>query len=264
MDRIRHNQLVLYQFNSLRYRQEISHAIFTRRGGVSKPPYDSLNVGSTVGDDVDRVKANQQIMSGFFGVDSDSVCTTWQVHGSHVICAHRKAPDDNLPRADGIITNEPHLPLVMRFADCIPLVLYDPVQHVIGLAHAGWRGTVAGIGQATVRKMSKAYGVRPRDIIAGIGPGIGPCCYEVGPEVVLQVRATYLDYRDLVIPPPNGNGHGSHLDLWRANRLALEAVGVRQIETANLCTACLTDEFYSHRAESGKTGRFGVMIMLNN
>jgi hypothetical protein len=164
------------------------------------------------------------------------------------------------PQADGIITDAHDVPLVMRFADCVPVLLYDPVKRAIGLAHAGWRGTVAGIGPATVQAMVDTYGSRPADIVAGVGPSIGPCCYEVGPEVVAQVRETFGTTRGLV--EPETEAHGPHLDLWEANRRALEKAGVQRIELSGLCTACHTHEFFSHRAEAGRTGRFGVILVL--
>lgn len=265
MERIRHNNVVFYQHSDLRYQDGISHAVFTRRGGVSRAPYDSLNVGSTVGDDRDSVLENKTIMSGIIGVDPASVRTTWQVHGAAVYQASsRKIQNGELPKADAIITNEYDLPLEMRFADCVPLLFYDRVNRAIGLAHAGWRGTVAGVGPATVKAMKKAFGTRPSDLFVGIGPSIGPCCYEIGPEVVTQVHEAFRSQRDVLVPNGNGNNGSSHMhfDLWKANRLSLEASGVEHIESANLCTACNNSEFFSHRAEAGRTGRFGVMIVL--
>jgi hypothetical protein len=262
MERIRNNGLVYYQFEQLRYQDGLKHGIFTRRGGVSSSPYDSLNVGSTVGDDAGHVAINRQKIAATMGYPEAMVRTTWQVHGAEVLVVRKDDPQLWPPaQADALITNEGDIPLMMRFADCVPLLFFDPVQKAAGIAHAGWRGTIAGVGPAVVRRMVEEYGSRPQDMIAGIGPSIGPCCYEVGPEVVASVQDAHLPgWDDLVIPPVNG--HGAHLDLWLANQRQLEAEGVGQIAAAQLCTNCHLHEFFSHRGEAGRTGRFGAVIML--
>ena len=263
MERKRENGLVYYQFEQLAQLDGVKHAVFTRRGGVSSPPFDSLNVGSTVGDDPNSVAANRVRMAEALGLREEDSQTTWQVHGAVVVTAAEGPPIGDLPpKADGIITDQADVPLVMRFADCVPLIFYDPVRRVVGLAHAGWRGTVAGIGPATVRAMAETYGSRPEDIFAGVGPSIGPCHYEVGPEVVAQVREAFGSTQGLV--EAGTESHGPHLDLWEANRRALEKSGVRRIGVSGLCTACHTHEFFSHRAEAGRTGRFGAVIVMPN
>jgi YfiH family protein len=149
---------------------------------------------------------------------------------------------------------------MLRFADCTPVWLYDPVQRAIGLAHAGWRGTVVGAARATVAAMQSAYGCRPADLLAGIGPAIGPCCYEVGEDVAQAIDGAFSEAAGrLLSPQTNGKWH---LDLWAANRHTLMQAGVQQIEVAGICTACHTDEWFSHRAERGRTGRIGALIGL--
>ncbi len=264
MRRIKKNGLVFYQFERLNGVGGLRHGVFTRLGGVSKPPFDSLNVGSTVGDDPASVLTNRRRMAQALNVREAETRTTWQVHGAEVIIARRDDPEEwPPPQADAIVTAEVGLPLVMRFADCVPLVLYDPARRVLALAHAGWRGTVAGVAPAVVRAMQEAFGCRPPDIIVGIGPSIGPERYEVGPEVAARVRAVFGDEAGL-IERPAGNGSRPHLNLWEANRRALQRVGVRQIEVAGICTASNTREFYSHRAENGRTGRFGLLAVLED
>ena len=137
--------------------------------------------------------------------------TTWQVHGNHVLVAdgHERGM---IGKADGIITNQPGAPLVQRYADCTPILLYDPVRHACGIAHAGWQGTVARCAESTVRAMQMAFGCDPADLLAGIGPAIGPCCYEIGAEVVAAVRDTHADPDRLLSPGSNGR---VHLDLWQ-------------------------------------------------
>jgi len=262
MHRIQHEQMVYYQFEQFAPFGELVHGVFTRLGGLSAEPFQSLNVGLTVGDSVEHVQGNRQRVASALGFSDDDACTTWQVHGSDVIVQRKRGPQSwPPPRADAIITAERDLPLTMRFADCVPIVLFDPVKQVVGIAHAGWRGMLAGVGPATVRTMSAAFGSQPGDLIAGIGPSIGPCCYEVGPEVVEQVEAVFGGL-DGLVTRPSTNGHNPHLDLWAANARLLAEVGVGHIEVSGLCTASMTHEFFSHRAEKGQTGRFAAAVML--
>ncbi len=262
MQRVTQDGLVYYQFGQFQPYPDLVHGVFTRLGGTSHEPFDSLNVGMTVGDDMANVQANRGRMARSLGIRDKDVRSTWQVHGADVVVVRdRSAQSWPLPQADGIITQERNLPLAMRFADCAPLVFFDPIQKVIGLAHAGWRGTLAGIGPATIKTMEGAFGSRPADICVGIGPAIGPCCYEVGPEVIDQFGEQFGTLEGLVHRHAK-NDQRPHLDLWAANAIALRRAGVQQIEIAGICTASTTNEFFSHRAAGGKTGRFGVLIML--
>jgi YfiH family protein len=262
MHRENHNNLVYYQFEALAGAPDLVHGIFTRLGGTSSGPFNSLNVGSTVGDDLVNVQQNRQLMAQAMGYQDADTRTTWQVHSADVLVLQDRSPQPWPPiQSDAVITAQTALPLVMRFADCVPLFFYDPVKRVIGMAHAGWRGTVAGVGPATIQTMQDAFGCQPEDIIAGIGPSIGPDRYEVGPEVTAQVQEAFEDSAGLVLPPP-GDGRNPRLDLWEANRRALAGAGVGQVEVAGICTASNTREFYSHRAEHGNTGRFGALIAL--
>jgi polyphenol oxidase len=261
MQRCERNSLVFYQFDSFSGEPMLSHGIFTRLGGVSEGHYSALNVGSTVGDNDAHVAENRRRMAGALSVRDDETRTVWQVHGAEVLVIEANSQQESPPvQADGIITKVRGIPLAMRFADCVPVVLYDPIHQAIGMAHAGWKGTLLGAGSATLRAMSAHFDTRAADVIAGIGPSIGPCCYKVGPEVVKGVEDVFGSGDGLVLRPENGGG--PHLDLWEANARALRAVGVEQIEVAELCTSCNTHEFYSHRREQGKTGRFGALIML--
>lgn len=249
--------LAYYYFESL----SAPHGIFTRLGGLSKGHLKSLNVGATVGDDPLNVSANRRRMLAALDLEPDTIRTAWQVHGHTVLVANGKEPppDARSPQADGIITDTPGLGLMLRFADCVPIVFHDPTRDVIGIAHAGWRGTVAGVGPATVRAMGQTYGCRPSDLVVGLGPSICASHYRVGPEVVTAVSEAFGDTDGLVWPGADGT---PHLDLWAANKRALHAAGVTQVEVGGLCTACRNDEFFSHRAEDGRTGRFGALITL--
>ena len=155
----------------------------------------------------------------------------------------------------------------MNYADCTPIFLFDPINSAIGLGHAGWKGTVRDLPGALVRAMTAEFGSDPAELLAGIGPAIGPCCYEVDEPVLSQVRATFADAGSLLLDGQNGSskakGDRRYFDLPEANRRNLHRAGVRQIEMAGVCTACRTDLFFSHRAEHGLTGRFGTIFILN-
>ncbi len=243
----------------------VLNAVITRRGGVSAAPWRSLNVGATVGDDPEHVVENRVRSLRAFAREMDSVFDVWQVHGVDVVCAENPRPADAKHRkADIILTDRPHVTLFMRFADCVPILLYDPIRKVAGLAHAGWQGTVLQAGAHAVAAMTRCYQSVPGDILAAIGPSIGPHHYEVGPEVIEQVEQAYGDRADELLLSVNGRRphEKAYLDLWRANLITLQRAGVRQIESAGICTACNLDDWYSHRAEKGRTGRFGALIAI--
>ncbi len=240
----------------------VQHAVFTRQGGFSPAPFASLNLSVSVADEVERVYANRRRAYGLFGRDSDTVVHAHLVHGNAVTAVTQAQNGTWVPHSDGLITNEPGCALTMNFADCTPILLYDPVQHAIGLGHAGWQGAVKDLPGAMVRAMQQQFGSRPGDLIAAVGPCIGPCCYEVGEPVISAVRAAFTDNQTLLLPVPNGRSARPHFDLPEANRRCLLRAGVQQVELSGCCTACRTDLFYSHRAEKGKTGRFGAMVVL--
>jgi polyphenol oxidase len=239
---------------------KIAHAVLTRQGGISPDPWASLNVGGTVGDDRPRVIENRLRSFRALGRDPHSMFDVWQVHSADVVLA--TAPHDFRPpefKADAIITNNPAVTLFMRFADCTPILLFDPVKSAIGLVHAGWLGTVRQVASEAVRAMTAAFGSRPRDIKAGIGPSIGPDHYEIGPDVTSKVQHAFQTDVEKVL---FNQGERIHFDLWQANKLLLNREGVEQVEVAGLCTACHPQDWYSHRAQKGKTGRFGALIGL--
>ncbi|MBN2305218.1 MAG: peptidoglycan editing factor PgeF [Anaerolineae bacterium] len=260
MRRINGTGPVYYQFEQWAAQPGLVHGIFTRLGGVSAAPWASLNLGGTVGDAPDAVRENLRRVYAALAVDESRVCSVWQVHSADAVVVRDPAPERGwLARADGMVTDRPDLPLVMRFADCTPILLYDPVRHVVGIAHAGWRGTVLGAGPSTLATMQTAFGTRPQDVQAGIGPSIGPERYQVGEEVAEAVREAFGQLDGLVRRADDGS---AYFDLWAANQLVLERAGVTQIEVAGICTASRTGEFFSHRAEAGRTGRFGAVIAL--
>lgn len=255
--------LEIVEWQQLRYYRtslNVVHGIFTRAGGVSPDPFAGLNVGGTVGDSVENVRINHALMYAALGVDAARVVTTWQVHGTDVVAAHAPLMHRKWQaRADGIITDQRGVALVMRFADCVPLLYHDPVRGVIGLAHAGWRGTVKGIASAMIHAMRSSYGTRPQDVCVVIGPSISQAHFQVGEEVVEAFDQRFG--QDGLVRRDERDGT-AYVDLWRANELELRAAGVEQIEIMGLCTYARADEFFSHRAHRGRTGRFGVVMCL--
>ncbi len=253
-----HNSIRYYTFDL--FPRGIVHGVFTRRGGASPAPWESLNVGGTVGDERSRVQQNRVHSFEALGRRIETMFDVWQVHSADAVFAQApRPPEAAYHKADIIFTDRPEVTLYMRFADCVPILLHDPRKRVVGIAHAGWLGTVRGVASAAVRAMAERYGSRPEDIQAAIGPSIGPDHYEVGSDVIAQVEASFgAQAAPLILK----RGQRRHFDLWRANRLQLEQAGVEQIEVAGICTACHLEDWFSHRAEKGKTGRFGALIAL--
>jgi hypothetical protein len=236
------------------------HGIFTRRGGVSPVPWASLNMGGGVGDDPKCVRENSRRAFKALGRPFESNYDVWQVHSADVVCTDApRLPGTPYIKADVILTDKPEVTLFMRFADCVPVLLHDPEHKVVGLAHAGWLGTVRQTIKAAIQTMQSRYGSRPEEILAGIGPSIGLHHYPVGPEVVAQVQAVFGENSSHLLHDQEG---AVKFDLWEANRLILQNCGVEQIEVSGICTACNLEDWYSHRGEKGKAGRFGALICL--
>lgn len=259
MIRLQRDGVVYYQFETLDG-EGLMQGVFTRLGGTSREPFASLNVGHTVGDDPASVEANLGLIYRTLGIEAEAVVTARQVHGDRVAVVAAGDGGRVFPETDALISNVPGLALLLRFADCVPVLLYAPRERAVGLAHAGWQGTVKKIAQKTARAMMQTYGCAPEDLLVGIGPAIGPCCFEAGPEVIEPLRAGHLRAEELLSQvQPDGK---AHVDLLQANVQQLAEVGVQRVELAEMCTSCRRHEFYSHRAEGGRTGRFAVVIGL--
>ena len=237
----------------------LTHAIFGRQGGVSPIPYDSLNMSTSTGDSLHNVRQNHALALGAMELSSYATATLWQVHKAKTIIVGDK-PCDPSTKADALVTDRPKVSLFLRFADCVPIMLVDPIREAIGIVHAGWRGTVRGVTQTAVRAMISEYGCRPDNIMAGIGPSIGPEHYNVGPDVAESIELAFPD-ADHIITNRDGC---LYLDLWALTEVALRECGVRAIESSRMCTASNREQFFSHRAEHGSTGRFGAVIALQN
>jgi YfiH family protein len=243
--------LPLFQFDTLLQVPWVVHGVTTRAGGVSHGRCESLNVSYSVGDVAANVDENLRRVSDAVGSRRQRLFSAYQVHGREVTLVD--ANSAGRPRCDVLITRSPSKTLMLRYADCAPVLLADTRQKAIGLVHAGWRGSAVRAAHAAVSALVEAFGSRPGDIVAGIGPAIGPCCYTVGDDVVTAFsdRPSLLD--------------GGKLDLWEANRQALIEAGVpaAQIEVAGICTQCHAESFFSHRANGGQpAGRFGAVMRL--
>jgi len=228
------------------------------------------NVGFA-GAPLHEVVCNRERWWRAIGLDWQRTVFARQVHGTTILTvtaqdAGRGArlPDTALPSSDGLATAEVELPLAVLCADCAPILLYDPVNHVAGALHAGWRGTVDGIAVHAVQTLRAAFGTDPDRLLVGIGPTIGPCCYEVGDEVIEGWSALGIGRAARAVTRVGGHWR---FDLVTANRLALESAGVaaRNIEVAGICTRCRSDEWFSHRAARAGTalpGHFAAVIAV--
>ena len=244
---------------------ETPHAFLTRLGGVSRGIYSSLNLSMSAGDDPAMVRENYRRVAAALSLPSDRFVFSKQVHRTDIRLvspADCIAPYDPIGyEADGLITDIPSLPLIIFTADCIPVLLSDPVSRCVGAVHAGWRGTVENIAGLAAAKMASAFGARPENIRAAIGPGIGLCCFETGAEVPDAVRRLLGAEAEPYITCINGR---PHVDLKGVNRAVLLRAGLRpeHIFTSPECTMCLPGDYWSHRYTQGRRGVQGSLIML--
>jgi YfiH family protein len=241
----------------------VRHAFSTRLGGSSEPPYDSLNLGFGSGDSRACVLRNRVRLGRAIGFLADDLMTLRQVHDNRII-ALTEASDLSHVRGmpgDGLITNRAHLPLAVITADCFPVVLMAQSLPAVGILHAGRKGTAAGIVPAAIARMGTEFGVSPTALFAAIGPGIGRCCYEVDDASAEAFRSQFGP--DAQVYWPSRAGH-LYLDLQQAISLQLRAAGVlsTQVWSANLCTACHPEWFYSYRRDGPHSGRMLNVVML--
>jgi YfiH family protein len=246
----------------------VVHGFTTRNGGVSSEPYTSLNTAFHVGDELDNVRANRLNACEALVISPDALVAGKQVHGDIVAIVEEKdmgkgalSYADALPDTDALVTGSRGVPLSSYYADCVPIFLLDPVNKVAALAHAGWKGTVLKIGKKTINSMVQDFGTEPAKCLAGIGPSIGPCCYEVDDKVISPLRQEFNCFQDFIEDLSPGRWR---LNLWEANRRTLLEAGLlpANIETASICTCCHHETFFSYRAENGTTGRMAALLML--
>ena len=252
----------------------VTHAVSTRIDGVSKPPFDSLNLALHVGDEPENVIANRKKFVQSLGFKLSDIVTPNQVHGEKIFRVDEnyrgcgcKNYADSIPETDALITNVPKLPLMLCFADCVPIFFVDVENRAIGLAHGGWRGTFKKIAAKTLLKMGDEFGTRPENCLIGIAPSIGACCYEVGGEVLDKCKIAFPKNVDELLIERDGK---IFLDLWRANVVQLLEIGAceENIDVANECTCCNDGWYFSYRAAHKKnldrTGRIAALIALKD
>lgn len=246
----------------------VRHGFSTRQGGVSPAPWDTLNLGANLGDDPENVRWNFNWFCSVIGTDEEALVKNRQVHGDVIRPVTREdiLPDPAQPgavEADGLITDVPGVCLTIFSGDCIPILLCDPVRRCIAAAHAGWRGTALGIAARAVEAMVRDYGCDPKNILAAIGPGIGPCCFETHADVPDGLRAGLGPDAGPFIRPLSEAGKFS-VDLKGANARFLQKAGVlpERIAVCSACTACSLDTFWSHRVQGTRRGSMAAMIQL--
>jgi hypothetical protein len=245
------NGIGYFTFCGLSALPGVRHGVFTRHGGVSRGPFASLNVGRVDGEVPAHVDENRRRLAAALG--GGPLVGMRQVHGRTVKVVTAEDVSTPPPTADALVTDVTGVLLMVQVADCQPVLLCDPVKRAVAVVHAGWRGSVANVVAATVHTLKERYGTRPRDLVAGIGPSLGPCCGE------------FIHYRREI--PENlwaFRVGDHHFDFWAVTRSQLVAEGLapQRIETAGWCTRCRTDLFYSYRKE-GTTGRFAAVIGLD-
>lgn len=245
----------------------VRHAFSTRRGGFSRGHCESLNLGFSKGDDRETVLKNYRAFCDAVGIEMENLVASHQVHESEVHVAGREdrgkgiLKKSDITGKDALITAEKGVALITYYADCVPLFFLDPVTPAVGLAHAGWRGTVKKVGMKTVEKMVEVFGTPVEKLLCGIGPCIAGSCYEVGENVVEKFKDAFECWETLV--EDRGDGRWL-LDLVKANKRQLEDAGVRpeNITVSGFCTHCRPDLFYSYRRDRGMTGSLAAVIEL--
>ena len=246
----------------------IRHAFSTRVGGVSENEYTSMDLNFGRGDSEENVVRNFHRFCSAAGFDYSTLVASAQDHHTFV----RRVGTENygtgiwkpkdMKSVDGLITNEKNVTLVTFYADCVPLFFLDPQKRAVGLAHAGWRGTAAKMGAKMVNAMVREFGSSPKDILAAVGPSIGPCCFEVDAPVYEEFAAlSGIHPEEFIIHKDSGK---YMIDLWEANRRIIMKAGVPEenIEVAQLCTECNAQWLWSHRANGAKRGGLAAMMCL--
>ncbi|MBR6014278.1 MAG: peptidoglycan editing factor PgeF [Selenomonadaceae bacterium] len=250
------------------------HAISTRLGGVSESPFDGLNLALHVGDDSEKVLSNRKKFIQSLGYNLEDIVTPNQVHGEKIFRVeeiHRgrgsKNYSDSISETDALITNVPNLPLMLCFADCVPIFFADTENLAVGIAHGGWKGTMEKIAAKTFLAMKENFGTSAKNCIVGIGPSIGSCCYEVGREVLEECRKSFPNNFSEIVTERDGK---NFLNLWAANKIQLLEVGLPEenIDVAEECTCCKSSWYFSYRAAKKNnfkdTGRIAATIGIRS
>lgn len=262
--------LSTFRFQNLSKQSGVDHFVSTRVGGMSPAPYESLNLGFHVEDNPETVLQNRERLAANMGISLSDFTIPKQIHSGTVTIVTEQMRgygaadlDTAVEATDAMITDAPRLCLTVLAADCVLVLFYDPKKQVIAAVHAGWRGTVKLAAQKTAETLKQEFNCNPTNVLVGIGPSIGPCHYEVGPEVIEQVEDTFGSTDGYINnESPDGKGY---FNLWEANKRQILEVGipVQNIEVAQICTYCSAHLFFSERHQKGRTGRFGAGIMLS-
>lgn len=242
----------------------------TRLGGASKGKFATMNFSYSRKDDPADVLENYTRMAAALQVDRDRMVVSYQTHTVNVRRVTEADEGKGVIRdrdyrdVDGLITDVPGLTLVTFYADCVPLYLVDPVRRAVGLSHSGWRGTVRRMGRVTLEAMKEAFGTKPQDVIAAIGPSICRDCFEVGEEVTEEFKKAFHSRYQDELYCPNGKPGKYQLDLWKANEIILQEAGVwsENIHTTNICTMCNSDYLFSHRRVGEERGNLAAFLCI--
>ena len=264
---IKQGDLEYIQFPKLCECGCVRHIFSTRLGGVSVGDAAWMNVSFNKDSSRENVLKNYEILCKAVGINPENLVLSRQTHTNNVAVVDKSYCGTGITKppfcdVDGLITADSGVALVTQYADCTPLVFCDPVKRVVATSHAGWRGTVSLIGEVTVRKMAEEFGCNPKNIIAGIGPCIGQCCYEVDDPVIDRFKELdFLDVSKIYFEKENGK---YMLNLAEANKQILIHAGINpeNIDVSDICTCCNSDELHSHRATKGKRGNLGLIIEL--
>ncbi len=253
------NSIKYLQFENLSNHQNIIHFSTTRIGGQSVGKLESLNLGYTVNDNPIIVSSHLEKLANTFGFEQTQMVSPKQTHSRNIGIV--KSTNDIFNNTDALITNIPNICIFIRTADCVPILLFDPIQKAAAAIHSGWKSTIQEISKYTIDLMNKEYDTNPADIIAGIGPSIGPAVYEVGHEVIEKFETKFG--KDHILTPIKNSDKGL-LNLWEVNKQILLDSGIpkKNIEVAEICTYSNPKLFYSARRDGVKTGRLASGIML--
>jgi polyphenol oxidase len=249
----------------------LSAGITTRHGGVSGAPWTTQNCALHVGDVETDVLENRKRAASAAGFDFSAWTCAEQVHGSEIAVASkmqrgagRLRREDSVGDKDGMITDTPGIMLAAFYADCVPLWFVDPEHRAVGVAHAGWKGTVGKIAEKAVDAFVKTFDSDPSRMLAAIGPSIGACCYEVDDYVIDKVKEAGGTLGEDYVPAASNGRYMLNLSKFNANQLVKAGILLNHIEITGYCTSCRSDLFFSHRKEQGKTGRMAAWIAIKD
>ena len=262
------NNFKYITFQNLENTNAVKHCVTTRLGGVSTGIYAELNLSFSRGEAAEKVLQNYDILCNTLNFDKNSFVLCHQTHTTNIRVVTEQdrgmgvTKKSTIKNTDGLVTNIPGIQLVVFCADCVPILLFDPNKKAIAAIHAGWRGTVNGIAKKAIQKMELNYGTHAKDIIAGIGPSIGQCCFQVDEPVVKEFRQKLPFAEDVIMKDTVPERY--KIDLWETNKRILMDCGVEQnnIELTKICTMCHTDLFYSHRVMGNDRGNMAGIIAL--